>query len=135
MICITCGNDNYFESEVETMRAINTDSEGFIIDEVLFEDFNHGEDMLRSGLTDNVCATLKMHADDLNKDYYSQRYFNPYLSCGVCHGKEVIFSSSVWTMPRKNLPLHEEILANHREYKSLIEEQLHANKMPVLWKP
>jgi len=135
MICITCGNEIYFETDVETMQALATDSQSFIIDEAVFEDFNHGEEMLRSGLMDNVYVTLKLHADDLNKDYNSQRYFNPYLSCAVCHGREVIFPSSTWTKINKNLPLHEEILSNHHEYRTLRKEQQNANKLPVLWQP
>ncbi len=135
MICISCGNENYFETDVETMQTIVTDSQSFIIDEAVFEDFNHGEEMLRSGLMDNVYATLKMHADELSRDYNSQRYFNPYLSCAVCHRREVIFPSSTWTPKRNYLPLKEEILSHHKEYNSLRKEQQNANKLPVLWQP
>ncbi len=135
MICITCGNEIYFAADVETMQAVAADSGNFIVAEAVFEDFNHGEDMLRTGLMDNVYATLKMHADDLNKDYNSRRYFNPYLSCAICNGREVIFPSSVWTQKEKYLPLHEEILSHHKEYNSLRKEQKNANKLPVLWQP
>ena len=135
MICITCGNENYFETDVETMREVAASNQYFIIDEAVFEDFNQGEDMLRSGLTDNVYATLKMHADELTHEYGSGRYVNPYLSCAVCHSREVIFPSSTWTPKRNYLPLKEEILSHHKEYNSLRKEQQNANKLPVLWQP
>ena len=135
MICISCGNENYFETDVETMREVAADDQGLIIAEAVYEDFNHGEEMLRGGVTDNVHATLKMHAEDLTREYGTGKFVNPFLNCAVCHGREVIFPTSSWTKPIKYQPLHDEILANHREYKSLKEEQLHANKLPVLWKP
>jgi hypothetical protein len=135
MICISCGNENYFETEVETMREVAAGAEGLVIKEAVYEDFNHGEEMLRGGVTDNVHATLKMHAEDLIHEYGSGRPINPYLYCAICHGREVIFPASAWTKPKTYQPLGEEILSNHREYKSLKEEQLHANKLPVLWKP
>ena len=135
MICISCGNENYFETDVETMQALATDSQSFIIDEAVFEDFNHGEDMMRTGLTDNVHATFKMHADDLTREYGTGRLINPYLSCAICHGREVIFPSSVWTKVNKSQPLHEEILSNHHEYRTMRKEQQNANKLPVLWQP
>ena len=135
MICISCGNENYFETDVETMCEVAAGEEGLIIAEAVYEDFNHGEEMLRGGVTDNVHATHKMHANDLTREYGTGRLVNPYLYCAVCHGREVTFSSSIWIMPKKYMPLHDEILSNHREYKSLKKEQSHANKLPVLWKP
>ncbi len=134
MICLTCGNEKYFETEVETMQEVKTDPRGIVIEEAWFSDYNQGEDMIRAGVTDNVHAALKLHADSLRGDYCSQRYFNPYLSCGVCHSREVIYPSSSWKAKRQQLPLNEEILSNSFEYHSLRKEQNNANKLPVLWK-
>ena len=134
MICVSCGNETYFETDVETMQEVKTDPQGIIIEEAFFAEYNQGEDMIRTGVHENFHATLKLHADSLSLDYYSQRYFNPYLSCAVCHSREVIFQSSTWTPKRKLLPLNEEILSHSFEYHSLRKEQNNANKLPVLWK-
>ena len=135
MICLSCGNETYFECEVETMQAAVAEQGGMSISEAIFEGFDQGEEMLRGGLMDNVHATLKLHANDLCRDYLSGRYYNPYLYCAVCHGREVTFPCSDWTPPREHLPLHEELLRHHAEYQSLKEEKRHANKLPVLWQP
>ncbi len=135
MICLTCGNQVYFECDVETMQEVVTNDQGIIIEEAFFSDYNQGEDMIRTEVYDNFHATMKLHADSLSLDYYSQRYFNPYLSCAVCHSREVIFPSSTWTPKRNYLPLKEEILSHHKEYNSLRKEQQNANKLPVLWQP
>jgi hypothetical protein len=134
ILCLTCGNQTYFETDVETMKEVKTDSQGIIIEEAYFSDYNQGEEMIRTGLFDNYHATLKLHADSLSLDYYSQRCFNPYLSCAVCKSREVIFPSSTWTPKRKLLPLQDEILSHSNEYKSLRKEQNSENKLPVLRK-
>ena len=131
IICVACGNKEFFDCEVETVLELSISSENLIIETAKFEDWHYAEENVRSQVREAVLSTDKMNADELTFED-----FNPYLSCSVCSSGSVCRPFSDWYPKKAVMGLDEEILINRNLLKQLRgEKRRHENKLPVLWQP
>ena len=85
LICIACGNREFFESDIETVMELATSQQSLLVQQAAMEEWKYAEESIRDQVNDNVLSTLRMHADELREDYYSGDLNNNYLQCAVCH--------------------------------------------------
>jgi len=135
LICSSCGNYTYFESDIQMFRMIKPTSEGLLLEDAVFEDFNWSDSNIRDELQDNVDYCLRACDEVLQLNADTGYYENTLITCGRCGSKRVTPPYSNWH-PKRNLKsVQEEILDNSKEFKQLREEKHYANHLPVLWKP
>ena len=136
LICIACGNKEFFESDVETVMELETSKQNLLVQSAVMEDWKYGEESIRDQVNDNVLSTLKMHADELREDFYSGDLNNNYLQCAVCHSTSVCRPLSDWQPPKATIDLDDEMKKNRKSLIQLRKERkLNENILPVLWKP
>jgi hypothetical protein len=131
IICIDCGNKQFFDSEVETVMEIELSGQGLLLQTAKFDDWNYAEENVRSQVKESVLSTEKMHADELSPEDY-----NPYLRCAVYFSGCVCRQFSDWYPRKTTIGLDEEILNNRKSLLQLRgERKNHENILPVVWKP
>ncbi|NOG47904.1 MAG: hypothetical protein HND50_21875 [Calditrichaeota bacterium] len=131
IICIDCGNRQFFDCEVETVMEIEMSGEGLLLQPAKFEDWNYAEENVRDQVKEAVLSTEKMSADELSMEDY-----NPYLRCAVCFSGSVCRPFSDWYPKKATVGLDEEMISNRNLLKQLRgEKQKYENKLPVLWQP
>lgn len=132
MICVHCGNFKFFEIEVEGLKAIETSSEGLIVDDAIIDDWNYSDEQLRDNLDDII--NLSLRDDQYAIQYNSQhsRFEHADISCARCGSYQVCIPCRVWTPPTPYRSLDEELNEHHREYLSLRKERDYANHLQLL---
>ena len=134
LICIACGNREFFESDVETVMELEMSGQGVLVQPAVMEDWRYAEESIRAQVNDNVLSTLRMHADELNEDYFSGTLNNNYLQCAVCHSTSVCRPLSDWQPPQPAIGLDQEITNNRKALIQLRKARKgDENNLPVLW--
>ena len=129
LICISCSNHLYFEVEVETFKAIEAEgTNGLIIDDAIFDDWNSSDETLRSNLNDIVDYVLK----EPNETFDCNNK-NKYMICARCGSHSVVVPYVEWNPPPDPVSIDEEIINNRDEYQYLRKERSYANNLPILW--
>jgi len=135
MICTSCGNYTYFESDVQMFRMIKPTNEGLLLEDAMFEDFNWSDSNIRDELQDNVDYVIRACDETLQHNMDTGYYENTLITCARCGSKSVTPPYSKWH-PKRNLKsVQQEVLDNSSEFKQLRKEKRYANTLPVLWKP
>ena len=136
IICINCGNFRFFESEIEHTLELLPNGPDLLVQPAETEDWQYAEESVRAQISENVNSTLKMSAEELHYDPVSGNYFNPYLSCSVCHSPQVSRKLSEY-LPKLPAPdLDSELLQNINNLKQLkAQRKAHEHQLPVLWQP
>ncbi len=132
LICINCGNREYFETDVETVKEINPHGSSALVQNAVFDSWDHTEASLRANLDDTIRYILYNSADILSFNHETGYYYNPYMYCSRCGSARVTIRMVKWS-PKQIKPLDEEILANRKEYKLLRKERNRVNLLPVLY--
>jgi sarcosine oxidase delta subunit len=131
IICAACGNQEFFDCEVETVMEIQVSTDGLQVEVAKFEDWHYAEENVRGQVKEAVLSTEKMNADELSLEDY-----NPYLRCAVCFSGSVCRSFSDWYPRKASIGLDEEMLKNKESLLQLRgERKSYENKLPVLWQP
>lgn len=136
IICTICGNPTFFDCELETVLQVEINDQGILIGPAEAEGWHYAEESIRQQVQENVTATLRMHADELQIDYYSGSLYNPYLECSICYQSKVCRGMSDWQPPGNDLSLDEEMIKNRKDLNRLRKERRQReNRLPVLWQP
>jgi len=136
LICIACGNREFFESDVETVMELESSKQDILVQAARVEDWNYAEDSIRDQVKENVLCTLKMNADEFHEDYFSGDLHNSYLQCSVCHSASVCRPFSNWQAPQAAMDLNSEMIDNRKSLTQLRKKRrLNENILPVLWQP
>ena len=136
LICIACGNRDFFETDVETAMELISSEQNLIVQPAAMEDWHYAEESIRDQVNDNVISTLRMHADELREDYHSGDLYNSYLQCAVCHSAKVCRPLSDWHPRKPAISLDEEITNNRTALTELRKARKRdENILPVLWQP
>jgi hypothetical protein len=133
LICINCGNDTYFEADVEGLKAIQPSDEGIIIDDADYDNWNYSDETLRANLMDIVDYVLKDSDNIIHYDSDTGCYYNSYIICARCRSRRVTIPYSEWRPPLPIQSVTNEIMTNRYEYLALRKERIHENYLPVLW--
>jgi len=132
LICIACGNREFFDCGVETVMELALSSQGLLIQPASMDDWKYAEDSIRDQVSDNVFSTLKMDAGELTRG----DCFNPYLRCAVCYSESVCRPFSDWHPRRPTSDLDKEMLDNRQALTQLRKaRKSNENNLPVLWQP
>ena len=136
LICIACSNREFFESDVETVMELALSEQNLLVQPAVMEDWKYAEESIRDQLNEDVLSTLKMHADELRKDYPNDDFINPYLKCAVCFSGSVCRPLSDWQPRQPVIDLDDEIFNNRHNLTELRKvRKTNENILPVLWKP
>ena len=135
LLCIQCGNYVYFECDVQVHRSVRPTSEGILIGDAVFDEYNWSDSNIRDTLYDNVEYVLKQSAEVLQYDMDSGHYENTLITCGRCGSKRVSPPYSMWSPRRLLKSVDQEIIDNREEFKDLRKEKnYHADNLPM-WEP
>ena len=136
IICLACGNREFFESDVETVMELESSAQDVLVEAARVEDWNYAEDSIRDQVRENVLCTLQMNANELHEDYFSGDLHNSYLQCSVCHSAQVCRPFSDWHPPHPRIDLDTEMTKNRKSFIQLRKERKrNENILPVLWQP
>ena len=136
IICIHCGNIKFFETEAEHTLELIPNGRDLLIQAAEAEDWHYAEDSIRDQIRESVESTKRMHADELHYDIVANSYFNPYLSCAVCHSPVTtrLFSEFQPKLPAGDL--ESEMVRHVQNLKQLkTQRKAHEHNLPVLWQP
>ena len=133
LICVSCGNQEYFETEVETVKEITPNGSAFLVGNAVFDDWDHSESSLRANLDDMIGYVFNNGCDVLTFDPVTKSYYNQHIQCARCGGARVTPRLSKWS-PVMHKSLDDEILANRKDYQQLRKERNRENKLPVLYR-
>ena len=128
LICVSCGNFSYFEVEVEAIKAIESDSEGLIIDDANKDDWNYSDTTLRGNLDDIVSYVLRDPNETITESG------NKYITCAKCGSRNVVVPCVKWNPPLDFVIIDAELIENRTEYLNLRKES-YENNLPMLWQP
>ena len=132
LLCIQCGNYVYFECDVQVHRSVRPTSEGILIGDAVFDEYNWSDSNIRDTLYDNVEYVLKQSAEVLQYDMDSGHYENTLITCGRCGSKRVSPPYSRWSPRRLLKSVDQEIIDNREEFKDLRKEKnYHADNLPM----
>lgn len=127
LICVSCGNFSYFEVEVETLKAIEPNAEGLIVDDATMDDWNCSDTILRGNLDDIVNYVLRDPHETITESG------NKYITCAKCGSRNVAVPYVKWNHPLDIVSIDAELIENRTEYLNLRKERDHDNIMPLLW--
>ena len=135
LLCVECGNYTYFECDIQIYKSIKPTSEGLLLEDAVFDDFNWSDSNVRDELQDNVDYVLRACDEVLQLNMDTGHYENTLITCARCGSKRVTPPYSKWS-PKNYKSVYKEILENREEFKNLRKEKTyHANTLPVLWEP
>jgi hypothetical protein len=133
LICIACGNRLYFELEEETVKELCNKSNGLIIQNAIFDDWDQTDEMIRENLNNILDYIMNENSSFLSYDYETECYYNPMIFCAKCGSARVVPPYSSWSI-KSTTSVDQDILNNRQEYINLRKERKqHENLLPVLW--
>ncbi len=136
LICLNCGNTEYWQAEIETSKAVFPTVGNLVIDDLEIDGDNWSEQILRENLLDIVKALLHGHSSELYQNFQTGHYQNRYIACAVCGSYEVTPPYCKWQPPPTFRSIDEEIKHNHETFKKLLKKRgEYENNLPVLWQP
>ncbi len=133
LLCLCCGNRRYFDVDIESLKQLNSDTEGLIIENARFEDFDFTEDGLRDNLQNQVDYILNQTSSQMLFDSATESYYSAIeVLCAKCGSRRIAIPSKTF----KKLSLEQELEQNREEFQNIRKERKnHENNLPVLWQP
>ncbi len=133
LICVSCGNKRFFESDIDTVKEISVNGEGVVVDNAVFDDWDYTDDTLRRNLSEMIEYVIMKDSSMLSYDHETGYYYNSEIFCSVCGSPRVCPPFTEWH-PRNDKTLDQEIISNRKEYNRLRKERKrNENNLPVLW--
>lgn len=135
LICLNCGNTEFWEAELEFSKVIHPTVGNLLIEDMILDGDNWSEEIFRKNLLDLVKAVLHGHSSELYRQASTGHYLNRYIACAVCHSYEVTPPFNEWHPPLNTKTISEEIRENRESLIKLKKLRgAYENNLPILWK-
>jgi len=135
LICMNCGNTEFFQVEVQTILAVKSADSFLQTENACWDEWDQTDDLIRENLSAILETVLSGKSDSLEYDRKVHRFLQQYICCGICGSFEVTAPFLDWSPLPQKLPLEREIILQKDKYLKYMEEKkAYENNMPFLRK-